>query len=233
MPSHKHTLPWVNKTPSEACLTFTSRLCVLQPSPTILFLPLARVFEHISRHPSLCFPTRYLFPLFQSQSSALFSAHTPSNTHACTSMRPAKAGTPLHLPVPQPTQHFSPVLSCFPSTPLQGCALLLWNSHQQRCFPRVRKQDFLSSLELINSKVAALDKLCGSGSCTDLWEKQQSEILTSVFNKAGHGAEWKQILHAFPLSGIPAAKPWSPEVWHVFPHHPIPASPSQTFSASF
>ncbi|TWW75895.1 hypothetical protein D4764_13G0005570 [Takifugu flavidus] len=65
-------------------------------------------------------------------------AHTPAQTHK-----------PLHLP-PLPTRRFSPILAlpCFPP------------HSRHRFFPW--GQDFLQSLELINGKVAANDKL---------WEK--------------------------------------------------------------
>lgn len=83
-----HTSPLINKTQSEAGSTFASCLCILQPSATILFLPPCTGRRpYLSPSFSLAFPLNISSLLFQPQSSALFSAHTPSNTHTCAYVR--------------------------------------------------------------------------------------------------------------------------------------------------
>lgn len=114
---HQYMPYLINKTPSEAGLAFASCLCILQPSATILFLPLARVADHISLHLSLCFPTQYLSPLVQSQFLSSFQRpHTLQHTNTRTETHPQRHAKPFHLPGPR-SPHSTSLLSsrCFPS----------------------------------------------------------------------------------------------------------------------
>lgn len=150
-------------------------VCISQNwSATILFLPLAWVARHISSFSSQHSHSASLPPL---SASILSSAPTqpPIHAHALTDTQTFAPASPAHTPTPLILPSFSRVL---PS--------LSENSYQQRCFPRV--QDFLQSLELINSKVAANDKL----------GERQRDGDASVFTLATHGSKWKHILHVFP-----------------------------------
>lgn len=146
----KHVLPLINKTSSEMHLTFASCLDNIMrywPSPSQTFL---------SPHPSLYVPTPFLSPLLQLQSSALSSAHTPSNTNTHQHMH-TLTDKPLHLPAPSAHTAFPwcPLLLLFSSWVLGPSCCQIHISTSQKYTDRI----CLGSLELINSKVAALDKL--------------------------------------------------------------------------
>lgn len=143
---HQHMLPLINSAPSEFALRFESRLCISKVISHHIVPPTC-----VSRQPYLRSQSAALPPR---SASILASPQRPHNlpyTHART--RPHRH-TNLCTCHP-PTRRFSPILSAFPRSPV-------FSPHSRhRLFPR--GQDFLQSLELINSKVAANDKLWEKG----------------------------------------------------------------------
>lgn len=147
-------------------------VCVSQKwSATILFLPLAWVASHIS------VPSQPLFPLFQLRSSPLLSAHTTSD-----------ARTRPHRHANLCTCHPCPHADSLPSSLSRVFPLALGNASSQG------GQDFLQSLELINSKVAANSKL---------WEKDNKLEMHQCLSWPGMGAN--ENTPPPPLSPCPAA----------------------------
>lgn len=149
-------LPLINSTPSEFALRFESRLCISKVVGHHIVPPTC-----MSRQPYLCSQSASLPPL---SASILASPQRPHNLRYAHT--PAQTHKPLHLP-PLPTRRFSPilVLPCFPP------------HSRHRVFPR--GQDFLQSLELINGKVAANDKL---------WEKDNKLEMHQCLSWPGMGA---------------------------------------------
>lgn len=173
---HQHMLPLIDKTPSEAALTFASCLPISEPISHHIVPSITWVAISLSLHS----PTRPLFPLFQLQSLPLLSAHTASSSTRVRPHRHTNLFTCLCLHVD----------SRLPSSPL---SLVLpfgphcESSHQQQCFP---KGVGYSPISGTNKRQSCCQK-------QTLGERQQDGD-SSVFTLASHGSKWKHILRAFP-----------------------------------
>lgn len=169
---HHHMLPLINSTPSEAALRFGSRLCISKVIGHHIVPPTC-----MSRQPYLRSQSASLPPL---SASILASPQRPhslrcTHAHARTDTQTFAPAAPAHTP-----------LSSHPRSPV-------FSPHsRQRVFPR--GQDFLQSLELINSKVAANDKL---------WEKDNKLEMHQCLSWPGMGANENTppptppVLHSF------------------------------------